>query len=136
MVVLQPDTYYGSTTKTCYRCRLDKPIDQFNTYKPTAKPGKVYLQGYCKQCNKEIKQETNKELLGHLSKLLREGSCKVCGEADWRCLVWHHRDPTTKRHKMRDACISWSPFNAELAKVDLVCANCHMKLHRGEDGDS
>lgn len=119
-------------TRTCSRCKKDQPIDQFGTYRPKAKPGKVYYQGYCKICFKELKRELTDQIRAYLKKLLTEGSCIRCGESDSRCLVWHHKDPKTKKHKMHDACASWAVFNRELVKVELLCANCHLKEHRGD----
>lgn len=57
--------------------------------------------------------------------------CKHCGEAHPACLDFHHRDPKTKL-----ACISElvkdgyrvEVLLAEIAKCDLLCANCHRKL--------
>ena len=55
--------------------------------------------------------------------------CSLCPEDDPDCLTWHHLDPTTK---------TWTPglmvkslgrerILEELAKCQLLCANCHLK---------
>lgn len=72
---------------------------------------------------------------------LRAHPCMRCGEADWRCLDLHHRDPTEKHRALRapkqlsrNRGGSWRlvPFrdmDAEFAKCDVLCANCHRKEH-------
>ena len=65
---------------------------------------------------------------------LLEGGCVQCGETDRRCLQFHHRDPETK-----DFCVSASAcgsrskerLEAEIAKCDILCANCHCKITYG-----
>lgn len=58
-------------------------------------------------------------------------SCAVCGEADHRCLLFHHRDAATKRFQISLNCWSRSQDEvlSEIAKCDVLCANCHQKLH-------
>ncbi len=59
-------------------------------------------------------------------------SCARCGEADIACLDFHHTDPTTKEfaigvgaHRGR----SVETLLAEIAKCEVICANCHRKEH-------
>jgi hypothetical protein len=95
------------------------------------RPGKdplEYRQGYCKPCMKQVKQNELAEIKAYVAKLVHEGACLDCGEDDDRCLVWHHRDPATKVRKIGE-CRCWSHLHEELAKCDLLCANCHMKRH-------
>lgn len=59
-------------------------------------------------------------------------SCS-CGESDPICLDFHHRDPSTKVgniSRMASKCVSDEKLLAEIAKCDLICSNCHRKLHR------
>ena len=56
-------------------------------------------------------------------------SCK-CGESHPACLEFHHRDPSTKlfrisqaKHESRERIL------IEMAKCDVICSNCHRKLH-------
>jgi hypothetical protein len=57
--------------------------------------------------------------------------CAECGERDPRCLVYHHRDPSTKRFQISQN--AWSRTTAslfaEIEKCDLLCANCHQRGH-------
>lgn len=62
--------------------------------------------------------------------------CLVCGERHPSCLAFHHRDPEGKEarvSKMYGA--SKARLQAEIEKCDVVCLNCHNKMHwQGEDG--
>ncbi len=62
----------------------------------------------------------------------RTCSCSICGESRPACLTFHHRDPSDKllevsilvtRHNKRERVL------AEIAKCDVMCANCHADLH-------
>ena len=63
--------------------------------------------------------------------------CRVCGEDNPICLDFHHRDEKTKDKKMRNngklqfSRLSYDRMMAEIAKCDVICANCHRKLHKG-----
>lgn len=47
------------------------------------------------------------------------------------CMDWHHRDPTTKSRK-RLFNMGKAAFLAEIAKCDLLCANCH-RIHHNQE---
>lgn len=59
-------------------------------------------------------------------------ACVQCGENHPACLEFHHRDPSTK---LKDVSMlvaisaSRSRILAEIAKCDVLCSNCHRKLH-------
>lgn len=58
--------------------------------------------------------------------------CLYCDESDQSCLDLHHRDPATKvmevsRMVTRELAVLI--VVAEAKKCDVVCANCHRKLH-------
>lgn len=59
--------------------------------------------------------------------------CLRCGESDPACLDFHHRDPKQKLLSLAEVGgRSWAiaKMQAEIAKCDLICANCHRKEHR------
>lgn len=61
--------------------------------------------------------------------------CKSCGFKDWRCLDFHHRNPS---EKFKGICLmvrdgySEDAILAEINKCDVLCANCHNEHHYGE----
>ena len=60
---------------------------------------------------------------------LSEHPCVDCGEQDLLVLDFDHRDPATKRLAIGSLLryARWSPLEAEIAKCDVRCANCHRR---------
>jgi transcription elongation factor Elf1 len=58
-------------------------------------------------------------------------SCARCGERTVECLQFHHRDPSEKLFDVSDIIARWSRERilVEIAKCDVLCANCHLKHH-------
>ena len=60
--------------------------------------------------------------------------CVRCGETHIACLDFHHRNPDEKDFLVSIA-VSKYPLDRikeEVAKCDVLCANCHRKLHYEE----
>lgn len=58
--------------------------------------------------------------------------CTRCDEDHIGCLEFHHRDPDVKDIEIARAVrAGWSieKIQEEIAKCDILCANCHRKLH-------
>ncbi len=63
----------------------------------------------------------------------RWGGCARCPEKDLACLDFHHRDRSDKLgHLGVVRRFSKARILAEIAKCDVLCANCHRKHHRDE----
>lgn len=63
---------------------------------------------------------------------LKSGPCSDCGGTfPHPVMEWHHRDPTTKSFCIgQEMARSKATLLAEIAKCDLLCANCHrMRTH-------
>lgn len=59
-----------------------------------------------------------------------ERGCRECGNTDWRCLQFHHRNPEEKEFALSQArSFSQAKLEAEVAKCDVLCANCHAIHH-------
>ena len=58
-------------------------------------------------------------------------ACIRCGETDVACLDFHHRTSADKAGTLAVAISGWSipRMAAEVAKCDVLCSNCHRKLH-------
>jgi predicted HNH restriction endonuclease len=56
-------------------------------------------------------------------------SCQICGENDVRCLDFHHRNPGEKSFSVVQSIRSMPRLLQEIEKCDILCANCHRKLH-------
>lgn len=76
----------------------------------------------------ERKREINVWLKEYKARL----SCQNCGENHPACLDFHHRDPSTKDNTLAQAVArGWSKKRIldEIEKCDVLCSNCHRKLH-------
>lgn len=61
--------------------------------------------------------------------------CTICGEDHPACLDFHHRDPNEKEMEISTALsYGWSKERilVEIEKCDILCSNCHRKLHWDE----
>jgi hypothetical protein len=55
-----------------------------------------------------------------------------CGESDIVCMDFHHRNPDEKDStigKMVNDGFGIEAILAEISKCDILCSNCHRKLH-------
>lgn len=129
--------------KHCPRCKTDKPLDQFR-WKNKAK-GK--RQPYCIACNKAYQQAhyaANKAdykakaqvwktsqraaVQRKLWAYLEAHPCVDCGEGNPVVLDFDHIDPDTKDasvSRLMSNGASWKRIEAEIAKCDVRCRNCH-----------
>lgn len=63
----------------------------------------------------------------------RAGGCIRCGEKHPACLDFHHRDPSIKEgHIGEFRRFGKQRLLTEIAKCDVLCANCHRKHHHDE----
>jgi hypothetical protein len=63
------------------------------------------------------------------------GRCVSCGEDHPGLLQFHHKDPSTKEFSITTKQLAtpkkipWENVLAEIAKCELLCANCHFLTH-------
>lgn len=68
---------------------------------------------------------------------LKNHPCQDCGNSyPSYVMEFHHRDPATKVFKVAVALVYYSLNKVfeEIAKCDLLCANCHRIREWGENG--
>jgi hypothetical protein len=128
-------------------CKETKPVTEFNV-KDRRKDGSIRYQTFCRECNKAYnrehykrhkgkyiqdasvrKKQMQQRILTFLLDYTKEG-CVECGEKDFRCLEFDHRNRETKQFAISKAlseCYSIQRIQEELLKCDVVCANCHKK---------
>ena len=129
--------------KHCYRCGLDKPLSAFSENK-TKKDGR---SADCRECHKAYNaihyqnhvetykanaQSRRKKIQRWLRETKKSLACIRCGESHIACLVFHHKDPALKETEVaRVAIRGWSidRIKREIDKCDVLCENCHRKLH-------
>jgi hypothetical protein len=68
-----------------------------------------------------------------MRELKSQRGCKKCGETHPACLEFHHRDPAGKEMNISVMAyrLSKPKMLAEIEKCDVLCSNCHRKLHWG-----
>ncbi|KKN68055.1 hypothetical protein LCGC14_0455090 [marine sediment metagenome] len=102
-----------------------------STKTETRKYKREYMREYRKKESSKVYQRrfhqnycrANYERLWELKKFT---GCLRCELKDPRCLDFHHRDPDEKNRvvaTMTAHC--WTTIKAEIAKCEILCANCH-----------
>ncbi len=94
---------------------------------------RIYASHY-REKNREKLNENNRR---SLAEKLRRGmeykvalGCCVCGEKHPAVLSCHHRNGEEKLDAIAALCnYRWERVEAELKKCDVMCENCHRKLH-------
>lgn len=86
--------------------------------------------------NRERRRELNKlhreKLVNWLKDLRGTLRCIKCGEDHPACLDFHHRNPDEKFMEIANMvrnCFGIAKILEEISKCDVLCANCHRKLH-------
>lgn len=137
------ENFNKTMNKTCPRCKISKPPEQFSK----CKKNKDGLQYSCKECDFKrthalwSKNKTKYIEIARLSSIRSRKSsaqkiieikklskCKYCNEKDWRCLDFHHINPSKKKEtisRLVSSSYSWKTINREIQKCELICANCH-----------
>jgi hypothetical protein len=124
--------------KVCSTCRLWKPLDSFNR-RSAAPDGR---QWSCRSCNaayhrrhkkrinamvqarnKRVWADNVERLLAHLL----AHPCVDCGERDPLVLEFDHQRDKIKNIAQLVRGWSWQTIEREIAKCDVVCANCHRR---------
>jgi len=76
------------------------------------------------------KQERREEKKKWFRSYKKEKNCVECGEDDWRCLVFDHKNPEEKKKsvsKMVNSGYAKETILEEITKCQVLCANCHRK---------
>lgn len=137
--------------KRCAKCQEYLPLSSFWR---SAKQHDGF-QSYCKACSKKRRGEyyrDNREAEGQLRdewnrayrdwyiSLKADTPCSQCGDVFHHAAMhWHHRDAATKTASVGTLASNRAAKEtvlAEIAKCDLVCANCHAVLTWHESGCS
>lgn len=122
--------------KTCYMCKEEKPEEAFSWKKKG-----VRRQSHCKECHKIYRDKHYREnrekyiamaadrkvdYCGEFFAWLEEQSCLDCGNSDKRVLEFDH----VRGEKLGNIAVllrsaSRQRLWDEIAKCEIVCANCH-----------
>lgn len=130
--------------KLCKSCQTNKSLEEFGR-------NKRYPDGRqlkCKECRraydrqwyattpsgqkwKKRSRERQKEIKAWFFEHKKTLKCNRCEEDHPATLDFHHKDPSQKDLPLSEAIQKWSKKRIlkEIAKCEILCANCHRKLH-------
>lgn len=76
------------------------------------------------------KRRRNKK---YIDDIKAKSKCKKCGFKHPAALQFHHRDPSIKDDTVSHGTAHWGlkRLKLEIAKCDILCANCHCIKHWG-----
>lgn len=93
-----------------------------------------YIRTHREGANKRSRRYINK-LRENAIKVLG-GKCMMCGDTDSLVLQFHHIEPLFRRNgdshkKNNENCTRTKKFrdDAKQGKIELLCANCHIRRH-------
>lgn len=135
-------------TKICSRCNDDLALERFSKNK-SSKDGRHHQ---CKECRsasnkesylryrhsklyKETSENRKQSIRDWFANYKKSLSCELCGENHPACLQFHHKDRNDKTIEVSQAVLrKWSieSIEKEIKKCQVLCANCHFKLHYEE----
>ena len=131
-------------TKRCSRCDAIKPLGAFHRNRKTREG----VQAYCRECNIEVAKRFHAENSEHcrqriatrarrildvnrrlLFDYLVAHPCVDCGEDDPVVLDFDHvtSDKVANVSELVFLHKTWEVIAAEIAKCEVVCANCHRR---------
>lgn len=80
----------------------------------------------------ELQQGARSAKRARVTALKVDRGCARCGEKHPACLEFHHRSAAEKEHNISQLCASnagWERIQTEIDKCDVLCSNCHRKMH-------
>ena len=128
--------------RRCGRCHAEKPRSEF----AWRRKAKNQLDNYCRPCRADYQRlhyaANKKTYIGNaaargrrvaeerfawLVAYLAEHPCVDCGESDPVVLEFDHRGDKSFTIGRSFRYLRWETILAEIAKCDVVCANCHRR---------
>ena len=127
----------STTVKRCTKCGLVKPVDEFNF----RHRDKGVRHGYCRECGKEFTRshyrrrkrsylERNLRAYAERRHLVIEAKSRPCADCriqyPYYVMDFDHRNGSTKEFGLNAVHrVTKRAILREIAKCDVVCANCH-----------
>ena len=114
--------------KQCSACKKYKPEAEFH-WRDKAH---TKLNSKCKKCSNARMTELRRGRYDKIADYKASKGCKICGENRPWCLDLHHVNSDDKEKTISDMLrknVSWIKILTELAKCEVLCANCHRHYH-------
>lgn len=131
--------------KKCGCCQVEKPEESF-AWQNKAQGKRSYQCRLCQSADRRRHRNLNgrriavavlqqkRDAIAFVGGLKRGRPCSDCGVSYPPYVMdFDHRDPSTKLFGIGEGQVtkSFDELKAELAKCDLVCANCHRERTHG-----
>lgn len=119
-------------TRTCQRCGIERPLGMFylsTEARMSAKRGsKIRLR--CRICTRELLVARRKPRQDYIDAIKAERGCGDCGlklPDHPEVFDFDHLDQSKKSATVSSFLTkgTWEDLDAEIAKCELICANCH-----------
>jgi hypothetical protein len=139
----------GAEFQKCYRCGELKGAEEF----AWRRKNKGQRDSHCKPCRSAYgkehyaanrqryidqaaarKQVQSEERSRYLIEFFRTHPCIDCGEADPVVLEFDHLEAKEFNVSYGVRHLTWESVLAEIAKCDVVCANCHRRRTASRGG--
>lgn len=142
-------TNWDGKLKTCTKCNVEKSTDEFYHQSlqeakkmPWCKPCKdSYTKEYvslnkerCAAANTRRRNERKAQLQSRIDGYKLALGCKTCGYAGCPSALEAHHPHDDKEYTISylvKSGFAWDTVLTELAKCEIICANCHRELHAG-----
>ena len=120
--------------RICKRCNAAKPLDEFYANRGSA-GGRL---ARCKPCVRDAyaegRSQRQREVLAYIQAIKVERGCADCGYRENAvALDFDHLPGHVKEYRIATmaAGLSRAKIDAEIAKCEVVCANCHrIRTHK------
>lgn len=142
-VTHQGKQYLLKNRSYCLDCSPIGEREGYNLRKQNTRLGHEHK--HCPICNRQFKWTKNNVCSSCRTTYTRHkkrqnaiaslgGKCIICHVDDPDLLLFHHKDPSNKKFNLST---QWHSINQEqlydeINKCELLCHNCHIKLHREE----
>jgi len=130
----EANTRYSRDGRICRQCKRDEEKRRLLT--PEGKAKAAARQAHWRETHREQDKARHRDRRERARKWIQTQpqrvACVRCGEAHPACLDFHHTDPNEKEFQIGQGMLSErakSSIVREIAKCDVLCANCHRKLH-------
>lgn len=124
-------------TKTCTGCHLEQPIEEF----ARRQRNKATRESRCRTCKNTYAREYQKKRRLEIRKIIKKAKdcpCQDCGQSyPTRVMDFDHVRGVKKFSIASYAHLNYNRrfqiLLNEIAKCDVVCANCHRLRHDEDD---